>query len=85
MTYNAHTQHVYGVEWNPFAENSFASVSKDATLRIWDTRQEKHTSMTKSPLPGNYLTCVSWSQKTENMVGVGKKLKKMINKNEKQK
>eukprot|EP01083_Nonionella_stella_P286636 975551_1 len=40
--YSAHTQAVSDLSWVHNDPNSFASVSDDATLCLWDTRQEKH-------------------------------------------
>ena len=35
----SHPSNVFGVAWNPFQENAFATACEDGTLRLWSLNQ----------------------------------------------
>jgi len=70
-TFQGHEDAVYEVKWSPSSGTRFGSVSKDGTLRIWDSKQAKSQIIIQSSPLDNSLLSLSWSSTSENIVATG--------------
>jgi histone-binding protein RBBP4 len=69
QTYDAHTQVVEDVCWNHFNEFSFASVSDDRRLLLWDMRQKEPTNNIEAHM--QEIMCVDASPFDPNLLITG--------------
>ncbi|XP_015759959.1 PREDICTED: peroxisomal targeting signal 2 receptor-like [Acropora digitifera] len=65
-----HQHVVYSAVWSPHISGTFASVSGDNTLKIWDISAPPHAQQTIRAHNGEVLTC-DWARYDPNLVFTG--------------
>lgn len=70
-TYVGHTDLVFCSTFSPFNKNTFASVSCDGTLKLWDTTCPSRAIMTVKDADSAELLSCDWSNGDANLVVTG--------------
>lgn len=69
-TYIGHSQLVYNAMFSPFIPNTFASVSGDGQLKLWNTLGDQRRTTSITAHDGEVLTC-DWSKKNHYVLATG--------------
>ena len=68
QTFQGHVAAVWNVAWSRVSADSFASVSQDSFIQIWDARAE----IPVVPIQTDHAACsIDWHPKKENVISVG--------------
>lgn len=69
-TYIGHTQLIYNAMFSPHIPNTFASVSGDGQLKIWNTLGNQRNTLSIKSHDGEVLTC-DWSKQNQFILATG--------------
>lgn len=70
-TFYGHTDLAFGATFSPFNKNTFASVSCDGTLKLWDSACTSRAIMTVKDEDNAELLSCDWSNGDQNIVVTG--------------
>lgn len=69
-TYIGHAELVYNAMFSPYIPNTFASVSGDGQLKLWNTLGDQRSTLSIKSHDGEVLTC-DWSKKNQYILATG--------------